>query len=102
MSLPPSENRPAALDRFVQDLPERIDHVMITAGGPYYAWLADLDRERRTVISTSTCGCRLPSPGMLWAGFGPAARCCSWAAPAGASGDLACRSLRRAPPRCPP
>ena len=37
---------PAALDRFFQDLPERIDHVMVTAGGPYYARLADLDRER--------------------------------------------------------
>src|SRR5574341_2609670 len=37
---------PAALERFFQDLPERIDHVMVTAGGPYYARLADLDRER--------------------------------------------------------
>jgi NAD(P)-dependent dehydrogenase (short-subunit alcohol dehydrogenase family) len=37
---------PAALDRFFQGLPERIDHVMVTAGGPYYARLADLDRER--------------------------------------------------------
>jgi len=37
---------PAALDRFFQGLPERIDHVMVTAGGPYYAPLADLDRER--------------------------------------------------------
>ena len=37
---------PAALDRFFSGLPERIDHVMSTAGGPYYAPLADLDRER--------------------------------------------------------
>src|SRR5215469_7641975 len=36
----------AALRQFFQDLPERIDHVMVTAGGPYYARLADLDRER--------------------------------------------------------
>src|SRR5262245_51708239 len=36
----------AALDRFFHSLPERIDHVMVTAGGPYYARLADLDRER--------------------------------------------------------
>src|SRR5262245_40817232 len=36
----------AALDRFFHGLPERIDHVMVTAGGPYYARLADLDRER--------------------------------------------------------
>ena len=37
---------PAALDRFFHGLAERIDHVMVTAGGPYYARLADLDRER--------------------------------------------------------
>ena len=37
---------PAALDRFFGDLPEVIDHVMVTGPGPYYAPLADLDRER--------------------------------------------------------
>ena len=37
---------PAALDRFFGDLPAAIDHVMVTGGGPYYARLADLDRER--------------------------------------------------------
>ena len=37
---------PAALDRFFGDLPEAIDHVMVTGPGPYYAPLADLDRER--------------------------------------------------------
>jgi NAD(P)-dependent dehydrogenase (short-subunit alcohol dehydrogenase family) len=35
---------PAALDQFFQDLPQPIDHVMVTAGSPYYALLADLDR----------------------------------------------------------
>jgi NAD(P)-dependent dehydrogenase (short-subunit alcohol dehydrogenase family) len=37
---------PAALDRFFGDLPETIDHVMVTGPGPYYAPLAELDRER--------------------------------------------------------
>ncbi|HSS87694.1 MAG TPA: SDR family oxidoreductase [Streptosporangiaceae bacterium] len=37
---------PAALDRFFADLPGQIDHVMVTGPGPYYAPLADLDRER--------------------------------------------------------
>jgi NAD(P)-dependent dehydrogenase (short-subunit alcohol dehydrogenase family) len=37
---------PGALARFFGDLPGQIDHVMVTAGGPYYAPLADLDRER--------------------------------------------------------
>jgi NAD(P)-dependent dehydrogenase (short-subunit alcohol dehydrogenase family) len=37
---------PAALGRFFGDLPETIDHVMVTGPGPYYAPLHDLDRER--------------------------------------------------------
>ena len=36
----------AALDQFFADLPEAINHVMVTGPGPYYAPLADLDRER--------------------------------------------------------
>jgi NAD(P)-dependent dehydrogenase (short-subunit alcohol dehydrogenase family) len=34
---------PARLERFFEELPGPIDHVMVTAGGPYYARLADLD-----------------------------------------------------------
>ena len=37
---------PAALDRFFRDLPKPVDHVLVTGPGPYYARLADLDRER--------------------------------------------------------
>src|SRR6516164_1411137 len=37
---------PAALDRFFAGLPAQIDHVMVTGPGPYYAPLADLDRDR--------------------------------------------------------
>ena len=33
----------AALDRFFQDLPTPVDHVMVTAGRPYYAPLAEID-----------------------------------------------------------
>jgi NAD(P)-dependent dehydrogenase (short-subunit alcohol dehydrogenase family) len=36
----------AALDRFFDGLPEMIDHVLVTGPGPYYAPLAELDRER--------------------------------------------------------
>jgi NAD(P)-dependent dehydrogenase (short-subunit alcohol dehydrogenase family) len=32
-----------SLDRFFQTLPAQIDHVMVTAGGSYYAALADMD-----------------------------------------------------------
>ena len=37
---------PAALDRFFDGLPARIDHVMVTGPGPYYAPLAELDRDQ--------------------------------------------------------
>ena len=37
---------PTPLEQFFRDLPTTIDHVMVTAGSPYYARLADLDRER--------------------------------------------------------
>jgi NAD(P)-dependent dehydrogenase (short-subunit alcohol dehydrogenase family) len=37
---------PASLDGFFAGLRETIDHVMVTGPGPYYAPLADLDRER--------------------------------------------------------
>jgi NAD(P)-dependent dehydrogenase (short-subunit alcohol dehydrogenase family) len=37
---------PAALKRFFSGLTGPIDHVMVTGPGPYYALLADLDRER--------------------------------------------------------
>ncbi len=36
----------AALERFFAELPGPIDHVLVTGPGPYYAPLADLDRER--------------------------------------------------------
>jgi NAD(P)-dependent dehydrogenase (short-subunit alcohol dehydrogenase family) len=34
---------PAALDRFFADLPKPVDHVLASAGGPYYAPLAEYD-----------------------------------------------------------
>ena len=34
---------PAAVDRLFADAPAPIDHVMVTAGGPYYAPLAEMD-----------------------------------------------------------
>jgi NAD(P)-dependent dehydrogenase (short-subunit alcohol dehydrogenase family) len=37
---------PASLDGFFDGLPTTIDHVMTTAGGPYYAPLADLEHAR--------------------------------------------------------
>ncbi len=34
---------PQQLERFVADLPGQVDHMLVTAGGNYYARLADLD-----------------------------------------------------------
>jgi NAD(P)-dependent dehydrogenase (short-subunit alcohol dehydrogenase family) len=34
------------LDRFFDELPGNVDHVMVTAGGPYYARLLDIDFEQ--------------------------------------------------------
>ncbi|MFE4537915.1 SDR family oxidoreductase [Streptomyces scopuliridis] len=39
-------NDPARLKRFFQELPERIDHVMITAGHPPYGRLLDMDADQ--------------------------------------------------------
>ena len=77
---------PAALDRFFDGLPAPIDHVMVTGPGPYYAPLAETGpRRRRAATSTTTSGWPSPSPSTPSAGCGPAARCCSWAAPAAAA-----------------
>ena len=37
---------PAALDGFFEGLPAPVDHVMVTAGRPYYARLAEIDFEQ--------------------------------------------------------
>src|SRR5215470_1830078 len=34
------------LERFFGELPTPVDHLMVTAGGPYYARLADIDFEQ--------------------------------------------------------
>jgi NAD(P)-dependent dehydrogenase (short-subunit alcohol dehydrogenase family) len=37
---------PPSLERFFHDLPATIDHVMVTAGGPHYARLLEMDLEQ--------------------------------------------------------
>ena len=83
--------------------PAPVDHVLVTAGGPYYAPLAEIDFEQaRRERRASTSGCRSRSPATPSARCGRAARCCSWAAPARAGPGSGSRSPRRSPPRCPP
>jgi NAD(P)-dependent dehydrogenase (short-subunit alcohol dehydrogenase family) len=90
---------PAALEQFFRDLPKPIDHVMVTAGRPYYGRLADIDVERArrsldehlwlpihvarhaagtvrpggTLLFMGGTGARRPSPGMALAAMGTAA-----------------------------
>jgi NAD(P)-dependent dehydrogenase (short-subunit alcohol dehydrogenase family) len=63
---------PAALDRFFGDLPEAIAHVMVKGGGPYYARLADLDRERAHCDFDDHRGWPLPSHSTPSGACGPA------------------------------
>jgi NAD(P)-dependent dehydrogenase (short-subunit alcohol dehydrogenase family) len=83
-------NDPVALAEFFDHLPEPVDHVMVTAGRPYYARLADMDfeqarcalqasamlmlgvarygsgkvRPRGTLLFMSGTGSRRPGPGL--------------------------------------
>ena len=45
---------PGALERFFAGLPDRIDHVMVTAGRPTYGRIADLISQRRGAPWAST------------------------------------------------
>ncbi|GAB4057459.1 SDR family oxidoreductase [Catellatospora paridis] len=90
---------PAALAGFFQELPGPVDHVMITAGRPYYGLLADMDVEQArrsfdehmwlpinvarlavgrvrpggTLIFMGGTGARRPRPGLTIAAMGTAA-----------------------------
>ena len=61
--------------------PQPIDHVMVTAGRPYYAPFAE-STSRQARRSTTHLWLPMPSPGARSARYGPGERCCSWAAPA--------------------
>ena len=74
----------ARLERFFEDLPGPVDHVLVTGPGPYYAPLAEMDFDRARHASTRTSGCPCTSPARPSAGSAPAARCSSSAAPAAA------------------
>ena len=56
-----------ALERFFEGLPDQIDHVLVTAGGPYYAPLADIDLAgaRRSFDEHLWLGVRKIGPALL-------------------------------------
>ncbi len=88
-------NDSGALEDFFAHVEGPIDHVMVTAGGPYYAPLAemDFDEGRRA----------LQEHPMLMVGVAryaagrvrPEARSCSWAAPGHATRPSVSGSARR-------
>jgi len=90
---------PVALQRFFDDLPGPVDHVMVTAGGQYYARLAEMDfakarqaiddhlllplrvgrnaakkvRPGGTLVFMTGAGARRPGPGLVIAAIAAAA-----------------------------
>jgi len=85
---------PDQLERFFQDLPDPIDHVMVTAGGSYYASLAEMDFEkvRRSLDEHLLLTLHVARQG--GARLRPGARSCSWPAPAPADQASASRLPR--------
>ena len=90
------------LAEFFKGLPAPVDHVLVTGPGPYYAPLAELDRERahrdfdahmwlHVAVAQQAVGRVRPGGTLLFMG-----------GTAGRSRGPACRSSRRLPPRCPP
>jgi hypothetical protein len=67
--------------RFFGDLPTPIDHVMVTAGRPYYARVADLDSARARREAGEHLRLMLPSPAGRATRLGRQAVCGSRAGP---------------------
>ena len=76
---------------------------MVTAGGPYYAPLAEMDfDEARRDVDEHLWLALARRPQRRPARCGREARCCSWAAPAAGAPAVGLGDhLRRSPPRCP-
>ena len=74
------------LERFFDELPGPIDHVLVTGPGPYYAPFAEFDFDeatpRRRGASAAAAAGR-PERGRQ--GSAREGHCCSWAAPAAAA-----------------
>ena len=67
----------AALQRFLQDLPAPIDHVMVTAGAPRYGPLLEMDAAQVSERSAATSWWPSRSRAVPSARCGPGARYCS-------------------------
>jgi NADP-dependent 3-hydroxy acid dehydrogenase YdfG len=72
----------AALRGFFDGLAEPIDHVMVTAGGPSYRPLMEMDAAQVRDALADHVGLDLEVAGARLAGCAPAAAWSSWAEPA--------------------
>jgi D-arabinose 1-dehydrogenase-like Zn-dependent alcohol dehydrogenase len=86
---------------FFEGLEAPIDHVMVTAGGPYYASLADMDFDEARRALQEHPMVMLGGPATPPAGSVREARCSSLGAPGPAIQQSASGSARRAHRRAP-
>ena len=93
---------PAALDRFFDGLPPTVDHVFVTAGGPYYAPLADLDHARAVRDFNEHLWLAVTIAQHAVGRVRRAARCCSSAARAARRPGPGLALTARARSPCPP
>ena len=93
---------PAPLERFFRDLPTTIDHVMVTAGRPYYGRIVDMDFAQARRALDDHLLLVLQVARNAADKVRPEARCCSWAAPAAGAQASASGSRRQSPPHSPP
>src|SRR5258708_15468994 len=91
----------ASLERFFQDLPTPIDHVMVTAGGPRYGPLLKMEAAQVREAVSEHVVLALEVARNAVGKMRPGARCCSWAAPAAGASVTASGSFPPPPPRCP-
>ena len=78
-------NDTASLQKFFSDLPTPIDHVMVTAGGPSYGPLLEMDADQVREVLSGHVVLGLEVARNAAGKMRPGARCCSWAAPGGRS-----------------
>ena len=94
---------PEALERFFADLPDPIDHVMVTAGGPYYAPLADMDFDGGAPLARRARPAGAPRRQLAAAEVRPGGTLLFIGGTGGRNARAsASRSSAPAPRRCPP
>ena len=90
-----------ALTRFFDELPDRIDHVLLTAGRPHYEPLLEMNSEQVRHALGGHAALALAVARNAAGKIRPGGALCSWAARAADESVATSDSSRRPPPRCP-